>query len=154
MVAVKACQAANTPKAERKQIAPTAIVEKTTETESVEKNAETINVTKNAETKDLEVPSRLSDQSDSDSSSDGCSTLHTYIMSTRHYLLVPFLVSIGRSTPSPSKYPNAGRRETGVAASLIPTNFDDDNEDETACTSFNGPYADSDDDIGNVNNYQ
>ena len=53
--------------------------------------------------------------------------------------------SLARSSPSPTKYPNAGRRETGVAAALMPVNLDDEDEDET--TSF-GPYADSDDDIG------
>ena len=51
-------------------------------------------------------------------------------------------------SPTPTKYPNAGRRETGVAAALIPTNYNDDGDDEATCTSFNGPYADSDDDIG------
>lgn len=53
-------------------------------------------------------------------------------------------------SPTPTKYPNAGRRETGVAAALIPTNYNDDGDDEATCTSFNGPYADSDDDIGNA----
>ena len=37
-----------------------------------------------------------------------------------------------------------------MAAALMPVNFDnEDDDDEAACTSFNGPYADSDDDIGN-----
>lgn len=36
-----------------------------------------------------------------------------------------------------------------MAASLMPVkNDDDDNDDDNTCTSFNAPYADSDDDIG------
>ena len=54
------------------------------------------------------------------------------------------------SSPTPTKYPNTGRRETGVAAALIPVNYNDDDDDDATCTSFNGPYADSDDDIGNA----
>ena len=38
-----------------------------------------------------------------------------------------------------------------MAAALMPVNCNDEDDDEDdACTSFNGPYADSDDDIGNV----
>ena len=38
-----------------------------------------------------------------------------------------------------------------MAAALMPINCDDnDDDDDNAYTSFNGPYADSDDDIGNI----
>ena len=53
------------------------------------------------------------------------------------------------SSPTPTKYPNTGRRETGVAAALIPVNYNDEDDEDATCTSFNAPYADSDDDIGN-----
>ncbi|XP_065889598.1 uncharacterized protein [Dysidea avara] len=56
--------------------------------------------------------------------------------------------SLERTSPNSTNYPNAIRRETGVAAALIPIAKDDSEDSDRELTSFDGPYADSDDDIG------
>jgi len=58
--------------------------------------------------------------------------------------------SLERSSPNSTNYPNAFHRETGVAAALIPTAKDDSEDSDRELTSFDGPYADSDDDLGTL----
>ena len=142
MAAVKKCQIVlspkPSPKTERKQIVTN------------DRNSETKDdKTRVAEVKVTETPSKSPDQAafDSDSSSgEGSGMYITVHVCTSLYLGHFPAISVTLSSPSPTKYPNAIRRETGVAAALMPINYDDDEDDE--CTSFNGPYADSDDDIG------
>lgn len=165
MTTVKKCQVALSPKASPKSSRkPIASNDTSAGGTRDTKTSDSERKVSDSEIKVTEKPSKNSDQADSDSSGDGSRMLHyntrlhitavieTPCVQSIHTFSFSLVLSATTSSPSPTKYPNTGRRETGVAAALMPMNYDNDDDDnnEAACTSFSGPYADSDDDIGNA----